>query len=81
VLTLTESFVHVWQGSRARCFGRFCCCTLLVALFVFISVVLSIVLVSVASVSSLQEMLMFAFADSGFGRRTSTLVMLPQEVR
>jgi len=32
------------QGGRGRCVGRFCCCTLLVALFLVISMVLSLLL-------------------------------------
>jgi len=32
------------QGGRGRCVGRFCCCTLLVALFLIISIVLALLL-------------------------------------
>jgi len=32
------------KGGRGRCFGRFCCCTLLIALFLIISVVLTLLL-------------------------------------
>jgi len=32
------------QGGRGRCLGRFCCCTLLVTLFLIISIVLSLLL-------------------------------------
>jgi len=36
---------NLWmKGSRLRCFGRFCCCTIMISLFLFISIVLSIVL-------------------------------------
>ncbi|ESK94525.1 epressed protein [Moniliophthora roreri MCA 2997] len=37
--------VNLWtQGGRGRCFGRFCCCTLMIALFLFISIVLALAL-------------------------------------
>lgn len=32
------------QGGRGRCIGRFCCCTIMIALFMFISIVLALAL-------------------------------------
>lgn len=38
---------NLWtKGSRASCFGRFFCCTIMIFLFFLISIVLSLALVS-----------------------------------
>ncbi|KAK0239978.1 hypothetical protein EDD85DRAFT_469810 [Armillaria nabsnona] len=40
-----ETQGNLWtRGSRPRCIGRFCCCTLLIAVFLILSIILSLAL-------------------------------------
>lgn len=36
----------ILQGSRIGCIGRFVCCTLMIAVFIFVSIILALALVS-----------------------------------
>lgn len=63
------------KGSRARCFGRFFCCTIMIFLFLLISIVLSLALVcGLAGVerASMHRVLTGRPCHSGSARRTSS---------
>lgn len=59
------------KGSRASCFGRFFCCTIMVFLFFLISIVLSLALVSLTCGNGLHGKLILQ--RSGSAHQTSSL--------